>query len=129
MLHVAFAASWLSFLFVLYFLKPEEHPISLALVGAFTLAAVADIALALRFRSQLIDAAVEILRSNPEDAAAIKRWRAGNIMSFTFAECLALFGVVLKFLGAEWKISGPFLALGLVVLLLWTPKLDVSPLD
>jgi len=38
-----------------------------------------------------------------------------------------LFGVVLKFLGQRWTVSGVFFAFGLVLLVVWMPKLAIYP--
>ena len=41
------------------------------------------------------------------------------------AETIALFGFALKWLGASWLIAGPFFALAFLLLLAWTPRLDL----
>jgi len=38
-----------------------------------------------------------------------------------------LFGVVLKFLGVRWTVAGLFFAFGLVLLVLWMPRLELYP--
>ena len=61
--------------------------------------------------------------------AILRRWRAGNVLSFTFAESIMLLGVVLKFLGERWSIVAIFFAAGLLMLLLWAPKkIEAVPL-
>ena len=62
---------------------------------------------------------------HPNDPAALNQWRLGMIGSFVFAETIALLGFVLRFLGAQWKIAGSFFAFAILLMLLWTPRLDV----
>jgi hypothetical protein len=62
---------------------------------------------------------------DPQDATSLKQWRSGQIVSFAFAESVVLYGFLLKFLGAGWNIAGMFFVVGILVLLAWTPKLEV----
>jgi hypothetical protein len=66
----------------------------------------------------------EVLQREPEDSAALARWRFANILSCAFAESVTLLGFALKVLGASWGIAGWFFAGGLILLLLWTPRLE-----
>jgi hypothetical protein len=125
-LYVAYLITWFMLLFAVQFLKPAEHPISLTMVGAFVLATLADVAIAVFLRGRHLATALEALRTNSGDAAALKQWRLGNLLSFNFAECVTLFGVALRFLGAGWKIAGVFFAVGLLLLVAWTPRLDAA---
>jgi hypothetical protein len=53
---------------------------------------------------------------------------AGNLVSFAFAESVMLFGVVLKFLGERWSVASLFFGVGLLLLLLWSPrKIEILP--
>ncbi len=36
-----------------------------------------------------------------------------------------LFGLLLKFLGASWNVAGPFFAVGILLMLVWTPRLEL----
>ena len=81
--------------------------------------------MALVLRSRLLAPCLEILRSNPDDAQALGRWRTGNIVSFVIAEAVALLGFALKFLGASWFVAAPFFATGIFLLLIWTPRIDL----
>jgi len=94
----------------------------------YVLAAVAvtDVMVGIAVRKKRVDAPMEVLRREPENGGALTQWRAGNIFSFAQAETVTLFGVALKFLGANWSVAGIFFFLGLVLMLLWTPRLDVA---
>ena len=89
--------------------------ILIALAGALLLAMGA-------IRQRMISPAQQILRSQPEDALALARWRAGNIVTFALAEAVALYGLVLRMLGAKLLQALPFYAAGAVLMLVFTPR-------
>jgi hypothetical protein len=121
-LHFVFVATWFLFLLLPWYLGssslglPDYLPIVLGLV------CVSDIAIASVLRTRYISTSAEILRAEPENQAALAKWRMGNVISFTFAQTVTLFGFLLRFLGAQWKVAGVFFAAGLLLLLLWTPR-------
>lgn len=49
------------------------------------------------------------------------------ILSFVFSETIILFGLALRILGVPWKLAGLFYAVGTLLLLACTPKLDLLP--
>ena len=95
---------------------PAVLPIALGAVAG--LLAVA----ALVLRSRLVGPSEEILRTRPDDLSAMARWRVGQIISFALAEAVVLYGLVLKFVGAEWKVAGVFFAAGAALMLMFTPQ-------
>ncbi len=126
LLHIVFIGTQFLFMFMLTFVRPVGPAVQPAVVFAIGVAALADCGIALFFRRIKVKAPQERLRIQPDDVAALIEWRAGNILSFAFAEVCGLFGFVVKLLGAEWKVAGPFFALAILLLLLWTPRLDVA---
>lgn len=129
--HAAFVTTW--FLFVLVtkvFLSPpgqtENPPPFFPIVLGFVV--VFEVGLALFLRARFIGSAEMALRVNSEDQAAAAKWRTGNLLSFCFAETATLFGVALRALGFEWKVVAIFFAVGLVLILSWTPKqIQITP--
>ena len=79
-------------------------------------------------RGKQLEMAAEVLRREPEDRSALARWRFANILSCAFAESVTLLGFALKVLEASWGIAGWFFAGGLILLLLWAPRLEASNL-
>jgi hypothetical protein len=63
-----------------------------------------------------------ILADQPEDTAALKRWRTGYIMTYTLCETVALFGFVLRFMGFTLSEVAPFYVVGFALMLLFGPR-------
>jgi divalent metal cation (Fe/Co/Zn/Cd) transporter len=125
MIHATFLLTIFLYLLLLRFIQPVGKSVDQTFVVALAIVCVADVGIASFLRRQKVHASEEKLRANPEDKAALNEWRTGMILSFVFTECIALFGLVLKVLGEEWRIAGPFFAFAILLMLLWTPKLDV----
>ena len=124
-LHASFLTTQFLFVVVLVVAHPKTYPVAPAIPIVLALLAVNNCGIALLFRNRKLKAAEERLRTQPSNAASLNDWISANIISFAFAETCGLFGVLLKFLGADWTVAAPFLALAVLVLLLLTPRLDV----
>lgn len=126
MVHGVFFLTILLFGFLL--IRVDQFPeraVSLPVLIAISLCVCWDIGIAFFFRATKLAPASEALRTNPNDPAALTQWRTQNFLSFCFAETVVLMGFVLKFLGTGWNIVGIFFAVGILLFLLWTPRLDV----
>jgi hypothetical protein len=101
--------------------RASQPPSSLMLTagGALTV-----MVLGVGFLARLIyvQSSVETLRTDPEDAGAILRWRLGSILSAVLAESAALFGVVIHFVGGPDVQAAIFIGASAVVMLLWWPR-------
>lgn len=128
MLHVAFLTTIFLFILMTRFAAPSEQPVAQEIVLAVAVAAVADIGVGFTMRKRFMERASEAIAREGQQRA-LAAWRVANIYSFAHAETVMLFGFVLKFLGASWKIAGPFFFVGFALLLLWTPRMDlpISP--
>ena len=85
-------------------------------------AAMADLGLFTFFRITMLRSAEEILAVRPDDAATLGRWLAANIVTFMLCETIALFGLVIRFLGGDLVKAGPFYGVALLLLLLVFPR-------
>jgi hypothetical protein len=103
-----------------------ERPVSPTIVAALAVLSVTDVMVAAGLRTRNITPAIAALRTNPNDSLALGKWRSGIVTSFTHAETVALFGVLLKFLGASWTVAGPFFAVAVLLLVIWRPKLEFT---
>jgi hypothetical protein len=63
-----------------------------------------------------------LLAAQPDDAAALGRWRSGFIMTYALSEAVALFGLVLRIVGFSLSEVAPFYVVGFVLLLLFSPR-------
>jgi hypothetical protein len=102
--------------------RPVAPMIPLVIAGI----SATDVWIASRLRARLIPPSIDALEKDPEDRMALQNWRKGCIISFTHAMTLALFGLVIKFLGESWVIAGPFFGVAVLLLMIWRPKLEIS---
>ena len=125
-LHVALIVMVVIEFDVSYRLAPIQNQISPIIVYAITFVCLNDIGVAAFLRNRMIRPSEESLRSNPNDESALKKWRAGVIVSLGMASTIVLFGVLLRLMGATWNVASWFFIVGILLLLAWTPRLDVS---
>ena len=128
LVHVAFFVTWFLLIFAIEIVKPTPDANSSTIIPAVLgLVGFLEIGLGFFLRSRFIEEAEAILQADPENQSAKQKWRTGNLLAFCFAETITLFGVVLKYLGYEWKIAGVFFGVGLLLLILWTPR-QIAPM-
>jgi len=105
--------------------QASEAPV--VFVAVFGLLAVTSAGASLFFQARLVRLAAEQLQRDPNDKGATARWRAGVILSFVFGETVILCGLILRILGVPWSIAGIFYAVGGLLLIWFTPKLELLP--
>ncbi len=120
--HVALLVSVALYVHVAIITAPHPTTVPPALIVGIALMAILVAAAAFVFRAKFVSPAEEILATNSEDRAALARWRLGQFVSLALAESVVVYGFVLKFLGAEWKIAGIFFAAGTALMLIFTPQ-------
>jgi hypothetical protein len=123
-IYFAFLATFPMFAFVLHTAKPSGGEASLEVLIAIACVAIVDVPIGHFIRKSHFDRARASLRNN-DRTTAVNLWLLGNIMGFTFAETVMLFGFVLRILGASWNVVGIFFAAGFLLLLLWRPRPDL----
>jgi hypothetical protein len=79
------------------------------------------------FRRTLMRRAEEALRKDASSSKGLRQWQAANIVPMTMAESIVVWGVVLQMVlgGALWQASF-FYAGGLILLLLWMPRIPTT---
>jgi hypothetical protein len=97
------------------------------MIGTFSILAVLIVVIAFAFRRRLLPSAIESLQRG--DANGVGRWRTANIFSMVLAESVALFGLVLRIMGGSRRVAWPFFIVAIILLLVWTPRLDVEIVD
>jgi hypothetical protein len=122
-IHAAFVFTWFLFiLLMVYIIHPAEKSVAIAIPLALGVAALSTMSVAQAMRQKLVVAPAEELAVHPDNGLLVQRWRTGNILQFTFAESITVFGLLLRLLGASWTFAAPFFAAGLLMLLLSAPR-------
>jgi len=98
-------------------------PVTLAALGFLS---VMNVGIIFELRRVLVRRSAVILGNNPEDPLALMRWRGGHIATYAFAESIALFGLILRFVGFTLPQAGPFFLAGFVLLLFLGPRRPVN---
>ncbi|MFZ0773030.1 MAG: hypothetical protein WCA49_22550 [Candidatus Sulfotelmatobacter sp.] len=87
-----------------------------------TTAAVAIVGAIFVVRRTLVLRSAENLASHPEDALTLNHWKSGYIATYALCEALALFGLILRFMGCDFQQSLPFYLGGFVLLFFFGPQ-------
>ena len=127
-IHIAFLFAAIAYLAVPILASPHiAEPPPVTFVIGISVVALSTLAAGVFIRSRLVQPAGEALRRDPEDAVAAGRWRTGVILSLVFCESVGLFGLALRFAGASWNVCEVFYGVGILFLVLWTPRLEFPP--
>jgi len=89
---------------------------------ALTVLAVSLVVLLFVMRRIQVLPAEAILEKQPQDAKALARWRQGYLVTYTLSLSIALYGLVLHFLGFPMSQVAPFFIAGIVLILFLGPK-------
>ena len=98
--------------------RPSEPP---AAVNVLYALAAGDVFLALYFRRKFSGAALENLRANPTDAAALADWCKGQLLPLPMALSVGFMGLACRFLGAPVVRTAPLYVAALIVLMVLRP--------
>ena len=121
-IHGAMLLSVVLYAVVLFALNPPQKDLPNTFPVIFYFLGIINVGVALFMRSSMLGTAEERLQMTPEEPAALIDLRKAYIVSFAFCESAALFGFVLRFLGAAWIHAGALFAIAIVGLLLCTPR-------
>lgn len=91
-------------------------------VWVLTVMCLLNAATALVFRKKMVLDTATALSSDPENAALLNRWRTGSLIAAAMGESIVLFGLVLRFVGAQRSQAAVLYLLGIAVLIVATPK-------
>jgi mannose/fructose/N-acetylgalactosamine-specific phosphotransferase system component IIC len=93
---------------------------------AIPFASISLIGAILVVRKTLVLQSETELRAKPGDAVALARWKSGYIVTYVLCEALALFGLLLRIMGSSRSQVWPYYAGGIVLILLFWPRLPSS---
>jgi hypothetical protein len=108
------------------FAGPKSRAVNPAVSSVFSTLAVAVVGMIFVVRRTLVFRSAETLASRPDDPVTLNHWRTGYLVTYVLCESLALFGLVLRFLGYNLPQSLPFYAGGFVLLFFFAPRKPVS---
>ena len=74
------------------------------------------------FRRKFLKPSEEILAIKPEDAVALRRWRAAYVVIYALCDAVALWGLLLRVLGFSLLLAMPFFVTGFVLMLYFAPR-------
>jgi F0F1-type ATP synthase membrane subunit c/vacuolar-type H+-ATPase subunit K len=120
--HAAFLVTIALWILLLIKVAPQEREIDRLFPVLFYFLAIMNVGAALFVRGFMLGPAEEKLQIDAEDRAALFELRKAYIFSFALCESAALFGFVLRFLGASWTHAGALFAIAVIGLLLCTPR-------
>lgn len=103
-------------------LGPRLRHIDPVLSYVFSTLAVGIVGTIFVVRRTLVLRAASTLVSQPEDNISLQQWKTGYITTYALCEALALFGLVLRFLGSELQQSILFYVGGFVLLFFFRPR-------
>jgi len=103
-------------------LGPNIRRIDPALSYVFSTLAVGIVGTIFVVRRTLVLRAASTLATQPEDTISLNQWKTGYITTYALCEALALFGLVLRFRGAELQQSLLFYIGGFVLLFFFRPR-------
>ena len=101
---------------------PVARVVDPALSYLFTTLGVAIVGIIFMVRRTLVLRAAENLATHPDDNLSLNHWRTGYFATYALCEALAIFGIVLRFLGCHFQQSLPFYVGGFVLLFFFRPR-------
>jgi hypothetical protein len=87
-----------------------------------TTVAVAVVGMILVVRRTLVWRSAATLAEKPDDGLTLNHWKTGYIATYALCEILALFGLILRFMGFGFQQSAPFYVGGFVLLFFFGPR-------
>ena len=103
-------------------LGPRIRHVDPGLSYVFSTLAVGIIGTIFVVRRTLVFRAASTLATQPDDSLSLGQWKTGYIATYALCEALALFGLVLRFLGSGLQQSLLFYVGGFVLLFFFRPR-------
>ena len=87
----------------------------------FATLGVAIVGIIFVVRRTLVFRAEASLATQPEDILSLNQWRTGYVATYALCEALALFGLILRFVGGNLQQAMPYYLGGFVLLFFFRP--------
>lgn len=95
---------------------------------AFTVMSITLVAIIFIVRRSFLAPAEAALAVQPDDARALARWRSYNLLQWGLSEAVALYGLVLHFLGFTLVQVAPFFLGSFLLLVFFPPRQPAAQL-
>lgn len=99
--------------------QPLPDPL---LFRAIAFLAIAEAGVAFFLRARLISAAETAWQEVPETKAALARWLNANIVPWAMCLSIAMYGMVLRYVGYTFRSVTPFFLAGVLLMLCFPPR-------
>jgi hypothetical protein len=109
--------------FVMVKIIPSQASADPLIFRVIALFAFASLGALVWLRKLLVRDPIEVLRSRPQDSAALGKWKSGQLITWALGESIALYGLILHFLGFSMGQVIPFLVAGALLILIFPPSL------
>jgi cytochrome b561 len=119
-------ASIVLYLCVGEFVGRDAHAADPTVSYVFTTLGVAIVGVIFVLRRTLVLRAAASLASHPEDNLSLSQWRTGYFATYALCEALALFGLILHFMGGGFQQSVPYYIGGFILLFFFRPRAPVA---
>jgi len=100
---------------------PSAQP-SFTLFYGLTVMAASLVLIILIVRRTMVVRAEAVLADQPGNVDALKRWQAGYLVTYVLCEALALYGLVLQFLGFTLSQVATFYVAAIALMLFFSPR-------
>ena len=117
----AMLASIILYVFIAEQFAPTASP-NRVLFYVVTGMAITLVAIVVIMRRILVLRSQAALAAQPGDATALNRWRTGYLVTYCLCEAIALYGLVLRFMGFNLSQVTPFYIAGFVLLVFYVPR-------
>ena len=117
----AMLASIVLYVAVGQLVSPMARALDPTMSYLFATLGVATVGIIFVVRRTLVFRAESSLATQPEDSLSLNQWRTGFIATYALCEALALFGLILKFMGGGLQASVPYYLSGFILLFFFRP--------
>jgi hypothetical protein len=100
-------------------LRPTPQPI---LFNVIAVVAVVEATVAFFLRNKLIRDAESTWRENPNSKPGLARWFTANIVPWAMCLSIAIYGIVLRYLGYSFRSVAPFFFAGALLMFFFPPR-------
>ncbi len=100
----------------------KADPVDPAMLKSFLILCGIEAAVLIGIRKKMVEPSLDAIGRDPNDQAMLRRWMQGSMVCFAIASSIALFGFVLRFMGATMLQASVLYGLAIVMMFLSAPQ-------